>query len=171
MAVKGIRSPSIGTISTTSSATLVNMPLPSVSITNKPSTGTSLYHTCRSVLDKLELVEGMADYLEAGPDSDTTLDPLTKLWELCRKGAPLATLFNSLNPKERLNVDLDTQQVNKCKKMIYHFIVACQNQLDFSEEDLFTLSDLYQDNTNGFVKVTYFFLLKLVTKSFDFIGH
>lgn len=144
MAVKGSVPPSISS----SSTTLVDIPLPSASITNKPSTGTSLYHTCRSVLDNLELVEGMSFYLD-----NITLDPLNKLWQLCRKGAPLAALFNSLNPTEPLKIDSNTQQVNECKKVVYHFIVACRNQLDFGEDDLFTLSDLYQDNTNGFVKV------------------
>lgn len=157
MAVKSVRSPSFGT-----SSTLVDIPLPSLSITNKPSTGTSLYHTCRSVLDKLSLVEGMTFYLECesssssilSSESATSNDPLTKLWELCRKGAPLATLFNSLNPIEPLKVDSNiTMQTNECKKAVYHFIVACRNQLNFSEDDLFTLSDLFKDNTNGFVKV------------------
>ncbi|KAI8082502.1 uncharacterized protein B0P05DRAFT_468116 [Gilbertella persicaria] len=150
------------------------MPMPSISITNKPSSGTSLYHTCRSVLDKLALVEGMSYYLEfenlnlvqsssgssvissesGSTSSSTSNDPLSKLWDLCRRGAPLATLFNALNPDEPLKIDFtQNQQVNECKKTVYHFIVACRNQLKFNEEDLFTLSDLYKDNTNGFVKV------------------
>ncbi|KAL7319383.1 Guanine nucleotide exchange factor for Cdc42p [Mucor circinelloides] len=155
---------------------MIDMPMPSFSITNKPSSGTSLYHTCRSVLDKLALVEGMTYYLDfenlslitsttgssvmSSESGSTTSsgnlsnDPLTKLWELCRRGAPLATLFNALNPAEPLKLDFtQNQQLNECKKTVYHFIVACRNQLEFKEEDVFTLSDLYKDNTNGFVKV------------------
>ena len=170
------RSPSIGTISTVSSfSNSIDLPIPSFSITNKPSNGTSLYHQCRSVLDRLSLVEGMTYYLEyenlnlvisssgssvmSTESSSTTNstnnsnDPLTKLWELCRRGTPLATLFNALNPSEPLKMDFG-QQTNECKKMVYHFIVACRNQLDFKEEEVFTLSDLYKDNTNGFVKVS-----------------
>ncbi|KAI8979267.1 hypothetical protein BDF20DRAFT_835320 [Mycotypha africana] len=129
-----------------------NMPMPASSITNKPSNGTSIYHTCRSVLDKLLLVEGMSVYYSTVADGN---DPLTKLWELCRKGLPLATLFNALEPLERLttNINCNDLTTSQCKKIIYHFIVACRNQLLFKEEDLFTLSDLYKDNTNGFVKV------------------
>ncbi|CEP09703.1 hypothetical protein [Parasitella parasitica] len=137
---------------------MIDMPMPSFSITNKPSSGTSLYHTCRSVLDKLALVEGMTYYLDfenlslilsttgssimssessgSTNSSNNSNDPLTKLWELCRRGTPLATLFNALNPPQPLKLNFS------------------QNlQLDFKEEDLFTLSDLYKDNTNGFVKV------------------
>lgn len=87
-------------------------------------------------------------------NSSNSNDPLTKLWELCRRGTSLATLFNALNPAEPLKMDFG-QQTNECKKMVYHFIVACRNQLSFKEEDLFTLSDLYKDNTNGFVKVVH----------------
>jgi hypothetical protein len=176
------RSPSIGTISTISSSTTstsIDMPIPSISITNKPSCGTSLYHKCRSVLDKLSLVEGMTYYLDfenlcliqsssgssiistessSTTNSTNSNDPLTKLWELCQRGAPLATLFNALNPIEPLKMDFgSSQQLNECKKTVYHFIVACRNQLNFKEEDVFTLSDLYKNNTNGFVKVSDFF--------------
>lgn len=157
-----------------SMSTLVDIPLPSLSITNKPSTGTSLYHTCRSVLDKLSLVEGMAYYLEydscsssgsiLSSESATSNDPLTKLWELCRRGTPLATLFNSTSPIEPLKINdyNNTMQTNECKKVIYHFIVACRNQLNFSEDDLFTLSDLFKDNTNGFVKVKQNITIRIV---------
>ena len=165
------RSPSIGAINTVAT-NMIDVPLPSVSITNKPSSGTSLYHKCRSVLDRLALVEGMTYYLDYdsfGPvlssnssvvssestSSHNSNDPLSKLWDLCRRGAPLATLFNALHPAEPLKLDFtQTQQVNECKKTVYHFIVACRNQLEFKEGDLFTLSDLYKDNTNGFVKVS-----------------
>ncbi|GAA5794928.1 hypothetical protein HPULCUR_000276 [Helicostylum pulchrum] len=168
------RSPSLGTISTMSSfSSSIDMPIPSVSITNKPSNGTSLYHLCRSVLDRLSLVEGMQYYLdyeiltpcsssvmssESGSTTNSNSssnDPLTKLWELCRRGTPLATLFNALNPAEplKLNFNQPQQMTNECKKTVYHFIVACRNQLSFKEEQVFTLSDVYKDNTNGFVKV------------------
>jgi hypothetical protein len=183
------RSPSLGTISTVSSShtntSMIDVPMPSISITNKPSSGTSVYHKCRSVLDRLALVEGMTYYLEfenlnlitspsgssvisaessSTTNSSNSNDPLTKLWELCRRGTPLTTLFNATVPKEPLKLDFTAtqqqqQQMNECKKIVYHFIVACRNQLDFSEEDVFTLSDLYKDNTNGFVKVFYLYNL------------
>lgn len=156
------RSPSLGALPTITS--MVEMPMPSISITNKPSSGTSLYHTCRSVLDRLSLVEGMSIYLDfESPTStspsesvinNTSNDPLTKLWELCRRGTPLATLFNALHPAEPLKMlNIPQQQMSECKKTVYHFIVACRNQLLFTEEQVFTLSDVYKDSTNGFVKV------------------
>lgn len=183
------RSPSLGTISTMSSfSSSIDMPIPSVSITNKPSNGTSLYHLCRSVLDRLSLVEGMQYYLEyeiltpcsssvMSSESGSTTnsnsssnDPLTKLWELCRRGTPLATLFNASNPAEplKLNFNQPQQMTNECKKTVYHFIVACRNQLSFKEEQVFTLSDVYKDNTNGFVKV-HSIIIRIGHMSYSFL--
>ncbi|KAI8371750.1 uncharacterized protein BYT42DRAFT_595148 [Radiomyces spectabilis] len=144
---------------------------------NKPAIQCgSLYHTCRSVLDKLAAVEGMTEYLEADslptmqqgspsissvsssePSTPTLTsgDPLSKLWTICRQGSSLCTLYNALQPNQPLSVNSDPNlnQINTCKASVYHFIVACRNELKFPEEDMFTISDLYQDDTNGFVKV------------------
>ncbi|ORE02083.1 CDC24-domain-containing protein [Rhizopus microsporus var. microsporus] len=144
------RSPSLNTKSTTNTF-LYNSSLPALSITNKPSNGTSLYHTCRSVLEKLSLVPNIEYYIDYTTDDDTT--PSNKLWTICRRRFPLAALFNASDPQEPLSVDPSCTQINECKKSIYHFIVACKNQLGIREDDLFTLSDLYKDNTNRFVKV------------------
>ncbi|KAI7890473.1 uncharacterized protein EV154DRAFT_538349 [Mucor mucedo] len=124
-------------------------PVNTTTPTTAASSG-SLYHICRSVLDKLSTVEGMANYL----DCDTT-DPLTKLTLICRQGFPLCTLYNALNPVTLLNVESDPNlnAINSCKAYVYHFIVACRKDLLFPEEDMFTISDLYQNDTNGFVKV------------------
>ncbi|KAI7903535.1 uncharacterized protein BX663DRAFT_551254 [Cokeromyces recurvatus] len=116
------------------------------------STTCSLYHICRSVLDRLSAVEGMANFLDC---QDTTTDPLSKLTFICRQGFPLCTLYNALKPVKPLSVESDPNlnARNSCKANVYHFIVACRQELLFPEEDMFTISDLYQDDTNGFVKV------------------
>lgn len=177
------RTPSLGTLPTVPNISVIDTPLPSSSITNKPAgQGASLYHTCRSVLDKLSAVEGMAEYLEADPGEvppvssistsspssepstpNSSSDPLSKLWCICRRGAPLCTLFNALNTEKPLKVDRNPSltQTNACKASVYHFIVACRDQLKFSEEELFTITDLYQDDTNGFVKVRKAFIVLL----------
>ncbi|SAM00119.1 hypothetical protein [Absidia glauca] len=154
--------------------------------------GVSLYHTCRLVLDKFALVEGMSYWLDlqedtlspsltpistvspplmplstsspvlmatntSSPDPPTTSsnDPLARLCCLCRRGAPLFTLFNALHTKQPLKIDPNPKlnQLNNCKASVYHFLVACRQQLLFPEEELFAVSDLYVDDTNGFVKV------------------
>ncbi|EIE82381.1 hypothetical protein RO3G_07086 [Rhizopus delemar RA 99-880] len=126
-------------------------PLPTLKPVNTSSG--SLYHNCRSVLDRLCLIEGMTKYL----DSTETTDPLTKLTAICRQGFPLCKLYNALNPEEPLAVDSDPKlnAVNSCKANVYHFIVGCRTKLLLAEEDMFTITDLYQNDTNGFVKVVH----------------
>jgi len=60
-----------------------------------------------------------------------------------------------LKPETPLNINQDPglNTVNSCKASVYYFLVACKKQLDFSESDLFTITDLYSNDTNGFVKV------------------
>lgn len=108
----------------------------------------SLYQTCRLVLNGLAAVPGFDQYISF--DTNNTHDPLTKLWDICRQGSSLCLLFNTLRPETPIQFD---PSVNKPKACVYYFIIACRDQLGFSQEGLFTVSDLFQDDTNGFVKV------------------
>ncbi|KAI8990892.1 hypothetical protein BDF20DRAFT_830980 [Mycotypha africana] len=138
-----------------SAATNAAAPQSSTSPLTASGTG-SLYHLCRSVLDRLACVEGMTEHLEAyDKTSSTSSDPLTKLTSICQQGFPLCTLYNALKPAQLLSINADPNlnARNSCKASVYHFIVACRKNLLFAEEDMFTISDLYQDDTNGFVKV------------------
>ena len=172
------RTPSLGTLpNVPANISIVDNPMPptpaaTISSMNPLNikSGGSLYHTCRSVYGKLALVEGMEDYLNADEHQQLTAtspsssepstptsgcDPLSKLWSICRRGAPLCTLFNATKPEKPLKVDRNPNlnTLNSCKASVYHFIVACRDQLEFTEDELFTITDLYQDDTNGFVKV------------------
>ncbi|KAL0089101.1 hypothetical protein F4703DRAFT_1973302, partial [Phycomyces blakesleeanus] len=137
----------------------IDSPVANDSITNKPaSQKASLYYTCRSVLQGLAAVPGFEIYLnpEQPQDSDTitNTDPLNKLWSICRQGDSLCLLYNTLMPDTPIIIPRsDPKIVIKPKAYVYHFIVACRDQLHFSEESLFTLTDLWQNDTNGFVKV------------------
>ncbi|ORZ15329.1 hypothetical protein BCR42DRAFT_51753 [Absidia repens] len=196
------RTPSLGALSTiTPPHSQHSTPsLAPTTSSNTPPPGTSLYHTCRLVLDKLAFVPGMSCWLDMEEDNlspslspintsspplmplsttspaltaaststaDSAItttscstnnfnsDPLSKLCYLCRRGTPLFTLFNALNTNQPLKMDPNPKlnQVNNCKANVYHFLVACRKQLLFPEEELFAVSDLYVDDTNGFVKV------------------
>lgn len=140
--------PSLRPVNTTSTTSVPKQ------IVTTPTNTTSLYHICRSVLDRLSAVDGMSNYLDSKNEEDHT-DPLSKLTLICRQGFPLCTLYNALKPEKLLSVDTDPNlnAVNSCKANVYHFIVACRQHLLFPEEDMFTITDLYQDDTNGFVKV------------------
>lgn len=125
----------------------------------------SLYQSCLNLIERLSGVPDFEDYLnpeilqntQAGsPSSSGPNDPVNQLWVLFRLGSPLACIFNGLRPREPLkinNADNNLSNVNACKATVFRFLVGCRQELQFSEENLFTISELYQDDTNGFVKV------------------
>ncbi|KAI8373049.1 uncharacterized protein BYT42DRAFT_616235 [Radiomyces spectabilis] len=143
----------------------IDSPIATDSITNKPATQkASLYHLCRSVLDGLAAVPGFEPYLDLNPPTDAddiapqsaclANDPLSKLWHICRQGSSLCLLYNTLRPDDAIAQGTGLgNMASKPKACIYHFILACRDKLHFSEDSLFTVTDLYQNDTNGFVKV------------------
>lgn len=139
---------------------MIESPIATDSITNKQATGkASIYHTCRSVLNALTFVEGFDIYFSNNnQDNSLTLpysnDPLTKLWHICRQGSSLCFLYNTLKPEQPImTANKNNSAANKSKACVYHFIIACRDQLLFAEDTLFTVTELYQNDTNGFVKV------------------
>ncbi|KAI8972156.1 hypothetical protein BDB01DRAFT_900585 [Pilobolus umbonatus] len=129
---------------------MIESPTAADSITNKQSSEkSSIYHTCRSVLHALESIPGFDMYLRPSEESDL----LTQLWNICKQGSSLCYLYNTLMPHTPITVNTNSSAANKSKAYVYHFIIACRDQLMFPEDTLFTVTDLYQNNTNGFVKV------------------
>ncbi|KAG0759353.1 hypothetical protein G6F57_009267 [Rhizopus arrhizus] len=130
---------------------MIDSPIATDSITNKQATQeASIYHTCRSVLNALTYVKGFEAFLE-NIEENSASDPLTKLWNICRPGTSLCFLFNTLKPDSPITVN--SSATSKSKVYIYHFIIACRDQLYFPEDSLFTVTELCQNDTNGFVKV------------------
>ncbi|KAG0375824.1 hypothetical protein BGX24_008618 [Mortierella sp. AD032] len=124
----------------------------------------SLYQSCLNLIERLAGVPDFEQYLD--PDllhhlqadsawASTPNDPVTQLWILFRLGTPLACILNGLRPHQQLNIhsaELSLANVNACKEWVFHFIVACLQDFKFEKENVFTISELYHDNTNGFVK-------------------
>ncbi|KAG0304282.1 hypothetical protein BGZ97_001559 [Linnemannia gamsii] len=96
----------------------------------------------------------------------TPNDPVSQLWILFRLGTPLACILNSVRPPNQQqnidNEDLSFANINTCKERVFHFIVACLQDLHFTHENVFTISELYHDNPQGFLKV-----LNTVSKVLD----
>nr|CAG8560715.1 11486_t:CDS:10 [Entrophospora candida] len=144
---------------------------------NRPAQASqSLYPSCVDLLDRLYCVEGFEEYLkhvkdnmqadgsivgtptsENGQKGSIPNDPITLLWKTFRLGYPLCALFNTLQTSKPLNVIIEDSKpggsIKANKASVYHFLVACQAQLEFEQDDIFTITQLYQDDTNGFVKV------------------
>ncbi|SPO32383.1 related to CDC24 - GTP/GDP exchange factor for Cdc42p [Ustilago trichophora] len=82
-------------------------------------------------------------------------DPVTQLWQCFRLGSPLCALFNTMNPEVELpvNPDANRSNANACKAQVMKFIIALKEKLGWDPDDIFTVSQLYLNDTNGFVKV------------------
>ncbi|KAL9932549.1 hypothetical protein V8E36_008666 [Tilletia maclaganii] len=104
-------------------------------------------------------------------------EPVSKLWATFRLGTPLCALINALhvqpidasvsttvaapgvapNGQRLLAVNNDLAHLRhnprECKKLAAHFIMTIRSQLELGPDEVFSVSDLYLDDTNGFVKV------------------
>jgi len=71
-------------------------------------------------------------------------------------GPSLCCIYNALGPAKRLDINEDCTlaDLKECKKAVYHFLVAIKEILP--ADKLFSISDLYNNNTNGIVKVISF---------------
>jgi len=92
----------------------------------------------------------------ADSDSEITgqdMDPVSSLWRCLRKGEPLLTIYNTLRPAELLGLDENIKTDRRPKMAAFKFVQACLQDLKLPPEESFTLSDLFGDDTTGFVKV------------------
>lgn len=95
----------------------------------------------------------------ADEDEGEDMDPVSSLWRCLRKGTPLLTIYNSLQPAEPLQVDepvsasVSAKNQNNPKKPAFKFVEACLRDLKLPPGECFTLSDLFGNDTTGFVKV------------------
>lgn len=91
------------------------------------------------------------------PDSEDTeedSDPVSSLWRCLRRGEPLLTIYNAIQPAGPLRLDESVQPEKRRAKMAaFKFVEACLQDLKLPPGEIFTLSDLFGDDTTGFVKV------------------
>lgn len=80
------------------------------------------------------------------------IDPVTHLWQFFRLGSSLCQLFNALQPRTPLNVVV-TSDIKTCKRSVYDFVQGCKSELEYTDDELFTISNVYSDNTTDLLKV------------------
>ncbi|KAL9601935.1 MAG: hypothetical protein Q9219_002159 [cf. Caloplaca sp. 3 TL-2023] len=127
----------------------------------------SLYQICLSLRRRLSHVPGFHQYLvemdEEEADADGATDPVTSMWNCLRRGYPLMTIYNALQPPDILALDpnkVTEKQVGKAAT--FKFLQACMQYLKIPANECFLITDLYGGDTTGFVKVT-----KLVNRVLD----
>lgn len=144
-------------------------PLAANTMANKPAiAGSSLYQACLTLLDRLWcvpqfgelfLLTGDENVLDGNGEKKrpemSSSDPVTQLWQCFRLGAPLCWLINQLQPRNELpiNPDANRSNANECKRQVAKFIIALNSELGWDSSDIFTISQLYLNDTNGFVSV------------------
>ncbi|CAK1364681.1 Rho guanine nucleotide exchange factor scd1 [Cercospora beticola] len=114
----------------------------------------SLFQICVALRRRLLGVPGFSESLaEEEEEADDDTDPVTLLWRTFRRGYPLMLLYNELRPQQPLAMPQGVKEEKKAKAATFKFIQACMNDLGMHSEELFIITDLYGDDTTGFVKV------------------
>lgn len=115
----------------------------------------SLFQICLNLRKRLTGLPGLADLLiQEEEESDEDTDIVTLLWRTFRQGYPLMAIYNALQP--RMPLTIDESKVNEKKRgqaATFKFLQACVSELKFPTEECFIITDLYGDDTTGFVKV------------------
>ncbi|EEB05499.2 RhoGEF Scd1 [Schizosaccharomyces japonicus yFS275] len=131
---------------------------------------TSLFQQCRLIVQNLQRVEGFEEAFKAADrlilDFPMRIirirdlvehDPVTQVWNMCCLGFPLCALLNAFQLETPLQVNLDTtlSNTNACKASLYHFLLTCKKDLSLVDADLFTISEIFQDNTASLAKAAH----------------
>ena len=115
----------------------------------------SLFQICVSLRQRLLGVPGFEDSLQEEEEyADQDTDPVTLLWRTFRRGYPLQLLYNALRPSQPLELNMALKEEKRGKAATFKFLQACLNDLKFPSDECFIVTDLYGDDTTGFVKVT-----------------
>ncbi|EFW21447.1 hypothetical protein D8B26_001646 [Coccidioides posadasii str. Silveira] len=130
--------------------------------------GESLYQSCAHLKKRLAEVPGFEPHLaemEALDKTQEISDPVASVWRCLQNGYPLMTIFNATQPAEPLTLDESkVQEHRRPKAAAFKFLQACLQDLEFPQQECFLITDLYGENTTGFVKV-----IKMVNRVLDIL--
>jgi len=130
----------------------------------------SLYQMCIKLRRRFNDVPGFEGYLrdmeEEEADMGDNTDPVTSMWNLLRRGTPLVTLYNALQPAEPILIkqSLVSNDDRAGKQATFQFLQKCMKELQFPPSECFFITDLMLSDTNGLAKV-----LKVVNRVLDIL--
>lgn len=124
------------------------------------SGGFSIYldHSGASHSNHLPLTNSIFTFTAGVLPANLSLDPATQLWKLFQQGAPLCLLFNTIEPEHPIAIT-ESDDLRMCKKAVYDFLIAVKTYLNFDDEFMFTISNVFSENTHDLLKI-----VKVVTK-------
>lgn len=119
----------------------------------------SLFQICMGLRGRLAHVPGFGEHISEMEEEETQIndptDPVTLMWNCLRRGYPLMTIYNALQPKVPL--DVDSTRISEAKlgkAATFQFLQAVMKDLNFAPNETFLITDLYGEDTTGFVKVS-----------------
>lgn len=113
----------------------------------------SLFQVCVGLREQLRALRLFDEqYKEVERNVEDSTDPVNVLWATLKRGYPLITVYNALQPDEPLTID-GIPEAKREKTATIRFLHACIHQLKFPSDQCFMLKDLYGEDINGFVKV------------------
>ena len=130
----------------------------------KAGANSSLFHICTSLRQRLASVPGFEEHIlemeeEEEDSADEPKDPVTLMWNCLRRGYPLMTIYNASMPERPLKVDATNIREEKVGKVTtFKFLQACMAEFGIPPNECFLITDLFGEDTTGFVKVSLTFL-------------
>lgn len=119
----------------------------------------SLYQICLNLRERLRQVPGFEEHMSEMEDGDDDEedgeDPVSLMWKCFKLGFPLMTIYNALEPDVPLEIDTSKVQESKMgKAATFKFLQGCLTELEFPPAECFLITDLYGNDTTGFVRVS-----------------
>ena len=126
----------------------------------KAGANSSLYQICTGLRQRLGDVPGFEEHItemeeEEEDSADEPKDPVTLMWNCLRRGYPLMTVYNASLPARPLKLDPTKIREDKVgKATTFKFLQACMADLRIPPDECFLITDLFGEDTTGFVKVS-----------------
>lgn len=93
--------------------------------------------------------------------ANLSVDPVTQLWKLFQQGTPLCLIFNTVCPDNAIPL-VRSDDLRMCKKAVYDFLIAVKSHLNFDDDSMFTISNVFLDSTHDLMKI-----VNVVTRLLD----
>lgn len=110
----------------------------------------------------MSAIPGLNDEIEFAEEFyNESQDPVSLLWKTFRLGYTLSLIQDTLKADVRPDVEEERSVVvanggpkeKRSKSFVYKFIQSCRSSLELSQDEIPTITELYNDDTTGFVKV------------------
>ena len=126
----------------------------------KAGANSSLYQICTGLRQRLGGVPGFEEHIiemeeEEEDSADEPKDPVTLMWNCLRRGYPLMTIYNASLPARPLRLDPKIREDKIGKTTTFKFLQACMTEFMIPSHECFLITDLFGEDTTGFVKVSF----------------